>query len=66
LLASLLIAGVQTLAVAIDVSLGSLLGLSQPAALAELRVSQLAPLLPYLLMVLVLVFRPRGLLGQRA
>ena len=66
LLASLLIAGVQTLAVAIDVSLGSLLGLSQPAALAELRVSQLAPLLPYLLMVLVLVFRPLGLLGQRA
>jgi branched-chain amino acid transport system permease protein len=66
LLASLLIAGVQTMAVAVDVRLGSLLGLSQPVALAELRVSQLAPLLPYLLMVLVLVLRPRGLRGQRA
>jgi branched-chain amino acid transport system permease protein len=64
--ASLLIGCLQTLAVAMDVSLGSILGLSQHHALAQLRVSQLAPLLPYLLMLLVLWVRPRGLMGQRA
>ena len=27
--------------------------------------SQVAPVLPYLLMVLMLIFRPRGLMGTR-
>lgn len=66
LVASLLIGCLQTLAVAVDASLGSLFGLSRPAMLVDLKVSQLAPLLPYLLMVLVLLVRPRGLMGQRA
>ena len=35
------------------------------AELAALKLSQLAPVLPYLLMVLVLVLRPRGLMGTR-
>ncbi|MFT3721207.1 branched-chain amino acid ABC transporter permease [Pseudorhodoferax sp.] len=72
-LASLLIGIVQTVAVALD---GSLLGLLRslgvepgPAAagnaLLTLTVSQVAPILPYLLLVLVLVLRPKGLLGTR-
>jgi branched-chain amino acid transport system permease protein len=34
-------------------------------ALWKLKVSQVAPILPYALLVLMLVFRPRGLLGTR-
>ena len=71
--ASLLIGVLQTFAVAVDYSLGALLrslGLEfGPAAagnsLLRLTVSQVAPILPYLLLVLVLIFRPRGLLGTR-
>jgi branched-chain amino acid transport system permease protein len=33
--------------------------------LLKLSVSQIAPVLPYLLLVLILIFRPRGLLGTR-
>ena len=73
-IASLLIGVIQTFAVAIDHSLGDLLatlglqvassgeGLEQ---VLRLTVAQVAPLLPYLLMVLILIFRPRGLLGTR-
>ncbi len=63
LLASLLIGVLQTLAVGLDQSLGQLLELSGP--LAAVRLSQLAPVLPFVLMVAVLVWRPRGLLGRR-
>jgi branched-chain amino acid transport system permease protein len=71
--ASLLIGVLQTLAVGLDMSLlsvGQALGLSpDPAAPASrwwtLQLSQFAPVLPYLLMVLTLVLRPRGLLGPR-
>jgi branched-chain amino acid transport system permease protein len=66
LLASLVIGLLQTLAVGFDVKLGQLLGLPAQNALAQIAVSQLAPLLPFALMVLVLLLRPRGLLGQRA
>jgi branched-chain amino acid transport system permease protein len=34
-------------------------------ALWKLKISQVAPILPYLFLVLVLIFRPRGLLGTR-
>jgi branched-chain amino acid transport system permease protein len=71
--ASLLIGLLQTLPLTINGSLASLLtgwGLSvgpQTFAypLLRLRMSELAPVLPYLLMVLVLIFRPKGLLGTR-
>jgi branched-chain amino acid transport system permease protein len=33
--------------------------------LLTLTLSQVAPVLPYLLLVLVLIFRPRGLMGTR-
>lgn len=72
-LASLLIGAVQTVAVAVDQSLLGLLSsfgmtFSDSLPLQELwtlPLSQIAPLLPYLLMVLMLVLRPRGLLGTR-
>ena len=34
-------------------------------ALWKLKISQVAPILPYLLLVLMLIFRPKGLLGTR-
>jgi branched-chain amino acid transport system permease protein len=72
-LASLLIGIVQTFAVAVDYSLMQLLtdaGLVlsahwQDNTILKLSVSQVAPILPYLLLVLILIFRPRGLLGKR-
>jgi branched-chain amino acid transport system permease protein len=71
--ASLLIGVVQTLAVALDYSLGTLarqLGLALGPALLgnsliKLTLSQVAPILPYLFLVLILIFRPKGLLGTR-
>jgi len=72
-LASLLIGVIQTFAVAFDYSIGSLLGqigvqLSselQANSLVRMTLSQVAPILPYLLLVLILIFRPKGLLGTR-
>ncbi|MFC2967043.1 branched-chain amino acid ABC transporter permease [Acidimangrovimonas pyrenivorans] len=67
-LASLLIALIQTFAVGIDVSLADgfrALGVSLPdLPLAGMTLSQMAPFLPFLLMVLVLALRPAGLLGK--
>jgi branched-chain amino acid transport system permease protein len=73
LLASLLIGILQTFAVALDYSAMSVLarfgiavGADLPGhALLRLTIAQVAPVLPYLLLVLILVFRPRGLLGRR-
>ena len=66
-LASLLIGVLQTFAVALDYSLAGLFGLDAAAghSLLRLTVSQVAPILPYLLLVLMLIFRPKGLLGTR-
>ena len=63
-LASLLIGVLQTFAVALDVSLASVFGPSNHS-LMNLTISQVAPILPYLLLVLMLIFRPKGLLGTR-
>lgn len=72
-LASLLIGVVQTFAVALDYSAASLLGvLGMPVTeqnfaypVLSLTLSQMAPILPYLFLVLILIFRPKGLLGKR-
>lgn len=72
-LASVLIGVIQTFAVAFDYSLITLaqqLGLEPSAAargnsLLKLTLSQVAPILPYLFLVLILIFRPKGLLGTR-
>jgi branched-chain amino acid transport system permease protein len=71
--ASLLIGIIQTFAVALDHSLASTLtalGVALSPALAgntlmKLTLSQVAPILPYLFLVLILIFRPKGLLGTR-
>jgi branched-chain amino acid transport system permease protein len=72
-IASLLIGVLQTFAVAIDWSfVGLLQGVGvtlSPANFAypalSLTVAEIAPVLPYMLLVLILIFRPRGLMGTR-
>lgn len=72
-LASVLIGVLQTFAVAIDCSLlgaASALGLTVTAqtfgyAVLKLKISQIAPIMPYLFLVLILIFCPKGLLGTR-
>jgi len=69
-IASLAIGIIQTFAVALDWSLkdafddfgwtGGIAG-----AIAAIKLSSFAPVLPYIMMVLILIFRPRGLLGRR-
>jgi branched-chain amino acid transport system permease protein len=71
--ASLLIGVLQTFAIQIDVSLASMLTAAGMAVTSStplisiwsLKVSQVAPVLPYLLLVLILIFRPKGLMGTR-
>ena len=73
-LASLLIGILQTFAIALDWSLGGIMGAIGIAVTPEtplyslwkLQLSQVAPELPYLLLELMLIFRPKGLLGTRA
>ena len=72
-LASVLIGVIQTFAVAFDYSFITLtqqLGIELSAAarnnsVLKLTLSQVAPILPYLFLVLILIFRPKGLLGTR-
>ena len=70
---SLLIGVVQTFAVALDYSLIHVFKAVGVAVtdqtfgypLLKLTISQVAPILPYLFLVLILIFRPKGLLGTR-
>ncbi len=69
-LASILIGMLQTFAVAIDASLADLFGLfgiqvDPRGELTGVTLAQIAPMLPFILLVLVLIFRPRGLMGAR-
>lgn len=72
-LASLLIGVIQTFAVGLDhsfVSIAQQMGLQLSDGLLnnsvlKLTLSQVAPILPYLFLVLILIFRPKGLLGTR-
>ena len=72
-LASILIGVIQTFAIAFDysfISVANSLGFKLSEALSnnsllKLTVSQVAPILPYLFLVLILIFRPKGLLGTR-
>ena len=66
--ASLLIGLIQTFAVAINYSLADLFGPGAASWLGEMSrvtVAQIAPVIPYLLLVLVLVIKPTGLMGTR-
>ena len=72
-IASMLIGVLQTFAVAIDYSLADLLRAlgfaitrTTPAyEFLAIKVATAAPIVPYLLLVLFLIARPRGLLGKR-
>jgi branched-chain amino acid transport system permease protein len=72
-IASLLIGVMQSFAIAVDYSgikLAQDIGFTVTPAtplysLFQLSVSQVAPVLPYLLLVLILIFRPKGLMGTR-
>jgi branched-chain amino acid transport system permease protein len=71
--ASLLIGLVQTFAVALNISVGNVLmavGVPATASAAlhdvwKVTIAQVAPIMPYLLLVLVLMVRPSGLFGTR-
>ena len=65
---SILIGLLQTLPLTVDDSLATLFKLGPDTfgyPLLKLTLAQVAPILPYLLMVLILIFRPKGLLGTR-
>ena len=70
---SLLIGLLQTLPVTVDASLATLANSLGAAIgprsfgwpLLRITLAQAAPILPYLLLVLILILRPRGLLGTR-
>ena len=75
-MASLLIGWLTTFAATYNFEFATLLnalGLERPDDLSEtyladlwtLTLPQIGPILPYLLMVLILVFRPYGLFGKR-
>ena len=72
-IASLLIGLLQTFAVASNASLADLFGplggdslfIAYLSDIWNVTVAQVAAILPYLLLVLVLIFRPRGLMGTR-
>ncbi len=76
LAASLLIGWITTFAASYNVGAADVLiamGFEQPVDLSEsawrdlwtLTLPQIGPILPYLLMVVILVFRPHGLFGKR-
>jgi len=73
IVSTLLIGLVQTFAVALDYSLIHVFKAVGVAVtdqtfgypLLKLTISQVAPILPYLFLVLILIFRPKGLLGTR-
>ena len=73
LVASLLIGVLQTYAVALDYSFVDLLARVGATIGPEtfgysfwkLTISQAAPIMPYMLLVLILIFRPKGIMGTR-
>ena len=73
LYASLLIGFFQTAAISMEFSLNNLISLfgydvdleSTLNNFTSITISQLAPIVPYLLLIIVLVSRPRGLFGGR-
>lgn len=71
-IASLVIGLVQTFAVALNGSLASAFGPLDPSAgpsvltdIWNVTIAQVAPIVPYLLLVIILIVRPMGLLGTR-
>ena len=73
LIAALLIGVIQTMAIFYDVGINAVLlafGIEVDAAgmfrdFARITTAQVSPVIPYLLLVLMLIFRPRGMFGTR-
>jgi branched-chain amino acid transport system permease protein len=73
LVAALLIGIIQTMAIFYDVGVNAVLlafGIEVDAAgmfrdFARITTAQASPIIPYLLLVLMLIFRPRGMFGTR-
>jgi len=71
--ASLLIGLVQTFAVSVNISMADLFGFTHftpgPGSILgdlwSVTLAQVAPILPYLLLVVVLILKPTGLWGRR-
>ncbi|HYZ62895.1 MAG TPA: branched-chain amino acid ABC transporter permease [Acetobacteraceae bacterium] len=73
LAASLLIGFVQTASISLDLPLGAALArigvhvdTSHLTDLWQVSIARVAPVVPYALLILVLVVRPRGLMGRRS
>lgn len=67
-IASLLIGLLQTFAISVNASFADIFGfagLSATSDIGRITVASIAPILPFLLLVLMLMLRPRGLLGER-
>ena len=64
----MLIGLLQTSAISINASLADIfgfIGLGADTELGEITIASMAPMLPFLLLVLILMIRPRGLMGDR-
>lgn len=67
-IASLLIGFLQTFAVSINATFADIfwfLGVGAASEFGRITIASIAPILPFLLLVLMLMLRPRGLLGER-
>ena len=73
LYASILIGLVQTISISLEVSINDLVSIfgfsidleSTINEFTSITISQLAPVVPYILLIIVLIARPRGLFGDR-
>lgn len=67
-IAAMLLGLLQTFAVAVDATFSDMfwwLGLTPTSEVGSITVASLAPMLPFLLLVLILMLRPTGLMGDR-
>lgn len=66
--AAMLIGLLQTFAISINASFADIfgfLGLSPTSEFGSITIASMAPMLPFLLLVLILIVRPTGLMGDR-
>ena len=67
-IAAMLLGILQTSAVAVNASFADIfgfLGLSPTSEVGSITISSLAPMIPFIALVLILLVRPRGLMGDR-
>ncbi len=67
-IASLMLGLLQTFAISVDATFADIfgfLGLAATSEVGSISISSLAPMIPFLLLVLILMVRPRGLMGDR-